>query len=378
VRFLYDAVGFGMWAYSNAAFRVVVLGPRRFRLEPGTIITVTHRRETDVPVVSPPLYLGARLWRNVDDRMAFAARDDMFVRGFFAGFSEELSPRARRLLYRIGVGSMLPLVQVHPIGSAQLALAKEVLEQGPGGALDEVLPDDLAERFRIRAAEVGLPVPMRARDALQGEYGDLLMRTVSRKEAASHGLEQFWARRAGEAARDFRVLVDLVRSGRSLLVFPEGRPSPNGEIGPLRRGIGALIRRARPRYLLPVALAYDPLVRGRTRVLVSFGAYATPPAEDIEQAVLTQLRRTMPLTCGPFVAGELLAGRTPSPAGLAEAVAEARKVGRPVDPDLHTGEGRARRLAAALAEAERSRDELPYLAREYESSRAEQSAKPSC
>jgi 1-acyl-sn-glycerol-3-phosphate acyltransferase len=186
-----------------------------------------------------------------------------------------------------------------------------------------------------------------------------------------------WARRAGQAARDFRVLVDLVRAGRSLLVFPEGRPSPNGEIGPLRRGVAALIRRARPRHLLPVALAYDPLVRGRTRVLVSFGQFLPPPTEDIEQAVLAQLRRTMPLTCGQFVAGELLAGRTPSLAGLADAVAAAREDGRPVDPDLLTGEDRARRLAAALPVAERRRDELPFLAREYESARSKQSAKPS-
>lgn len=364
-----------MWAYSNAAFRIVVLGPRRFRLEPGTIITVTHRRETDVPVISPPLYLGARLWRNVGDRMAFAARDDMFVRGFFAGFPEELSPRARKLLYRVGVGRMLPLVQVHPIGSARLALVKDVLEEKPGSALDELLPGDLTGRFRARAAELGLPVPTRARDALRGEYADLLWRTVSREEAAFGGLESLWARRTGQAARDFRFLVDLVRSGRSLVVFPEGRPSPEGEIGPLRRGVGALIRRARPRYLLPIALAYDPLVRGRTRALVAIGDASTPPAEDVEQAVLAQLRRTMPLTCGQFVASGLLAGRTPSPGGLADAVTAARGEGRPIDPDLHTSEGRARRLAAALAEAERRRRELPFLAREYGSARSEESAR---
>ena len=364
-----------MWAYSNAAFKIVVLGPRRFRLEPGTIITVTHRRETDVPVISPPLYLGARLWRNVDDRMAFAARNDMFVRGFFAGFAEGLSPRARKVLYRIGVGKMLPLVHAHPIGSARLALTKEVLEERPGDALDEVLPGGLAETFRTRAAELGLPAPSRARDGLRGEYADLLWRMVSPEEAASDGLEQLWGRRAGEAAREFRFLVDLVRSGRSLLVFPEGRPSPNGEIGPLRRGVGALIRRARPRYLLPISLAYDPLVRGRTRVLVSFGEFLTPPTEQIEAAVLTQLRHTMPLTCGQFVASELLAGRTPSLAGLADAVAAAGEEGRPVDPDLQTDEDRARRLAAALAAAEQHADELPYLAREYESARSQQSAR---
>jgi hypothetical protein len=296
------------------------------------------------------------------------------VRGFFAGFAEGLSPRARKLLYRIGVGRMLPLVQVHPIGSARLALTKEVLEERPDDVLEDVLPGDLAERFHVRAAELGLPAPSRARDGLRGEYADFLWRTVSREEAASDGLDHLWARRAGEAARQFRFLVDLVRSGRSLVVFPEGRPTPTGEIGPLRRGVAALIRRARPRYLLPISLAYDPLVRGRTRVLVSFGEFLTPPTEEIEQALLAQLRHTMPLTCGQFVAGELLAGRTPSPAGLAEAVAAAGEDGRPVDPDLQTDEGRARRLAAALAAADEHADELPYLAREYESARSRQSA----
>jgi hypothetical protein len=83
----------------------------------------------------------------------------------------------------------------------------------------------------------------------------------------------------------------------------------------------------------------------------------------------------MPFTCGQFVASELLAGRTPSPGGLADVVAAAREDGRPIDPDLHTSEGRARRLTAALAAAERRRGELPYLAREYESARSEKSAR---
>jgi hypothetical protein len=370
VRLLYDAVGLGMWAYSNAAFRVVALGPRRFRLQRQTIIAVTHRRETDVPVISPLLYFGARLWRNVDDRMAFAAREDMFQRGFFAGFPEGMSPRARRLLYPVGIGSKLPLVHVHPIGSARQARVKELLEENASALLEDALPEELGADFRTRAGALGLPAPERARDALRGEYADLLWRTVSRDDVGPEGLEGLWARRAGQAARDFRLLVELVRSGRSLLVFPEGRPSPDGEIGPLRRGVDALVRRARPRHVLPVALAYDPLVRGRTRVLVSFGDFVPPPSDDIERAVLDLLRRTMPLTCGQYVARELLAGKTPAPEGLTKSVEAARREGRRVDPDLDTADGRARRLAAALSAAERHRDDLPYLAREYESARS--------
>lgn len=373
MRFLYDAVGLGMWAYSHAAFRVQVLGPRRFRLESGTMIIVTHRRETDVPVIGPVLYLGGRLWRNVGDRMAFAARDDMFVRGFFAGFAQGLSPTRRRLLYRIGVGPGLPLVHVHPIGSARLALVKQVLELQPAAPLEQSLSDELVGQLHERAAAAGLPRPSRASDVLRGEYADVLFRPVSRDEVGARRADELWARRAGDAAREFRFLVELVRVGRSLVVFPEGRPSPDGEIGPLRRGVDALVRRARPRHVLPMSIAYDPLVHGRTRVLVSVGELAPPPAEDIERSILGTLRGSMPLTSGQLVATELLAGRAPSAAALADAVARAREEGRPVDPDLEHAGGRARRLDEALAVAEEQRVYLPFLAREYESARAKPS-----
>jgi hypothetical protein len=370
VRFLYDAVGMGMWAYSHASFRVLALGRRRFRLEPSTMIVVTHRRETDVPVIGPILYVGGRLWRNVTDRMAFAARDDMFVRGFFAGFPEGLSPSLRRLLYRVGVGPGLPLVHVHPIGSARLALVKQVLELQPAAPLEHSLSDELVGELHARAAAAGLPAPARASDVLRGEYADFLFRPVTRDEVGARRADELWARRAADAARDFRFLVELVRSGRSLVVFPEGRPSPDGEIGPLRRGVDALIRRAKPRSVLPMTIAYDPLVRGRTRVLVSVGEFFPPPAENIEQAILGLLRGSMPLTCGQVVASEMVAGRTPSAADLADAVARARETGRPVDPDLSDAGGRARRLDEALAVAEDKNDDLPFLAREYETARA--------
>ena len=122
--------------------------------------------------------------------------------------------------------------------------------------------------------------------------------------------------------------------------------------------------------MLPVAIAYDPLVRGRTRVFVSVGDFQPPPQENIEHAILEVLRASMPLTAGQVVAAELLAGRTPSVADLSDAVARAREAGRPIDPELEGAGGRARRLDEALAVAEEKREHLSYLAREYESARA--------
>jgi Acyltransferase len=356
-----------MWAQIRVSLRVHVFGPRHFRLHPGTLIVATHRRESDVPVISPLLYFRARLWRHRSEGMRHAARDDMFLPGFFAGFPPGLRPWARRLLYPVGVGRFLPWVGVHPISSASTARAGELLRELPEAPLAEVLPGELAGSFTARAGERGLPTPVRGRDVLRGDYADLLWRPSSPDDSPS--LDDFWARRAARAAADFRELVDLIRAGGSLVVFPEGRPSPDGDIGPLRRGLGALVRRGRPAWILPVAVAYDPLGPGRTRAFVSLSRRVEPPSRDVEEATLGLLKRAMPLTCGQLVAHELLAGRTPDGGALADAVEEARAQERPVDPDLLDRGRREGRLAEALAAAERRPAELPFLAREYESAR---------
>jgi hypothetical protein len=351
---LYHAVAAGMIAYGRAAFRVTIVAPRRMQLPPGTVVVATHRRETDVPLVAPALYLRAQMWRRGAPRLDFAARDDMFLPGFFAGFPEELPVRARRALFPVGVGRWLPRVCVHPIRSASTVRLGEALRARRGEALADVLEPDEAAAFRARAAACGLPTPARAGDALRGEYADLLWRAVTPSHPAGAGLDEFWSRRALDAAADFRALVDVVEGGGVLLVFPEGRPSPDGAIGPLQRGVDALVRRARPAALVPAALAYDPLTRGRTRVTVAIG-----PPESPASDVLRLLRRTMPLTAGQLAAA----------APVDEALAEARSTGRPVEPDLLDAATRERRLREAAAVAPGRPDAVAILAREYESAR---------
>jgi 1-acyl-sn-glycerol-3-phosphate acyltransferase len=364
VRVLYHWVAAGMWAYSRASHRVTVLGRERLEMPRGSLILVTHRRETDVPVVCPPLYRRAPLWRYPT---SFAARDDMFLPGFFAGFPPGLSPRVRRALYRVNAGPFLPRVEVHPIRSAQLARLAEVLEARG----DEPLPESDRAAFAERAAACGLQPPGTSREALRGEYADLLWRAVTPEDDAAAGLDGFWARRAGEAAQDFRALVDIVRGGMELLLFPEGRPSPDGEIGPIQRGLGALVRRARPAALQPVGLAYDPLVRGRTRVTVAFMPVAPVPAERIEETALDLLLLSMPLTVGQVVADLLECGSGESAEDAAVgAVRAARAEGRFVEPDLLRARRRAIRLAEALAVARRRPADVAFLAREYRSARA--------
>jgi hypothetical protein len=364
-----------MWAYSHAAFRMTALAPPRIRLEPGTIVLVTHRRESDVPVLCPELYRRAALWRRraPAERLSFAARDDLFLPGFVAGFPPGLSPRTRRVLFPVAVGRWLPLVQVYPIRNADVARLGEVLRARKDDALADVLAPGELDAFHTRAAACGLRAPVVAGDALRGEYADLLWRFVSRGDAAARALDRFWSGRAAQAAGDFRALVEIVRSGGILVVFPEGRPSPDGELGPIQRGIAVLVRRARPNALVPAALAYDPLTRGRTRAVVSIGAAVAPPAGRVAEEVLALLRRTMPLTVGQIVADLLERGMPTSGVDVERAalaaVATASADGRPVEPDLLQARRRAARLAEALAVAPSRPAAVAFLARELASAR---------
>jgi hypothetical protein len=274
----------------------------RFELPPRSLLLVTHRSDWDVPVTTN-IYYGGRFWAR-DPRLVFVARDDMFLPGFLGGYPPGLPLPLRRALARVNVGRGLRLGQLGlPIASATRARLADVRLDDPSLPLDAIP----AAPFLARAAALGRPAP-RTLGELDGSYIDLLWRVFDRDELP--GLDGFWGRRAARARRDFEALVDHVRRGGSLGLYPEGRPSPDGAIGPLQRGIELLIRRARPDALVVGGIAYDPLGPGRTRAYMALSELLAPDAD-----VLEAMRATMPLTAGQLVAHEALHGVAPEPDG---------------------------------------------------------------
>jgi 1-acyl-sn-glycerol-3-phosphate acyltransferase len=374
---LYDGVALGMWLYSRAAFRVETLG--ELRAEPGLLLLSTHRAESDVPVLCPSVYSRCRyLVDRGAARLSFAARDDMFDRGFVAGFPDGLPLRARRLLYRLGAGRYLPRVRVHPIpypGVTWMRAGWALERLPPAMPLDTALPFAIAQRFRARAEEARLPPPRSVADARQGVYADLLWVYCPRDELSSTVHEELWRERASDGAAALRRLIEHARdSGEMLLLFPEGKPSEDGSIGPLQPGLDLFVRRARPAALKALSITYDPLVPGRPRAVVAFGPRLDPAGGRPEERMLEALRATMPLTAGSLVAHELVAaaneGRNSLLAGeldraAAEAVASALAEGRPVERALR-GQGRRARLSETLAALIRRRVLTSYDRRRLE------------
>ena len=348
---LWHAVGLGTTPYARLAFRIESHGTDGFRFDPGTLIVATHRAETDAPVLIAVLYACSRAWADRSQRLHFAARDDMFERGFFAGFPAGLPSWARRALYPVSVGRFLPMTRVHPVGSARKMKLAQALARTDAG---DALPSALAERIGARTAG----------EALRGEHAALLWQDV---DPESFPVPHAWDRRAAETRAQVETLVGLLRAREPLLIFPEGKPSPDGAVGPLQRGLGLLTRQGRPERISHWAIGYDPLVRGRTRAVVSVRPPVAPDPKNVEEQVLAELRLAMPVTCGSVVAHALRVGEDPA-AALEEAVREDRNVER----SLRTPEGRRRRLSECLSVVEEGKVSDPVLARlarEYESSR---------
>ncbi len=199
----------------------------------------------------------------------------------------------------------------------------------------------------------GRPIPAAAGDVLSGAYADLLWKFCSREELDAPLLESVWQRRAAEGAAAVRRLVELVRAGQVLLIFPEGRPSPDGSLSDFQAGLATLVRLGRPEAVQPVGIAYDRLTEGRARAVVSFGPPIEPPAHDVEQALRRAVARSMPVTCGAVAAAELAAAADEGRAAIRIAdlettLAAAAAAGRPAEEALATAAGRRTRLAECL------------------------------
>lgn len=368
--------GAGLGAYAHARFRIEVVGAGRLALPPGTVLAVAHRSEEDVPVVVTGLHLVAGLGRRRPPlHMSFAAREDLFAPGFLAGFPPRLPVAARRLLFGVSLARGLRAVNVHPLASAGRMRLGEALALAPAGVpLADLLPAVARADLARAAAAAGLPPPRDAAGALRGALAFALWRDYGPAELAHPALAPAWRARRARALADLRQLLAVVRDGAPLVIFPEGRPSPDGTLGPVRRGLGALLRRGEARAVQPVGVAYDPLVRGRTRAVLGVGGPVAPggPEAEVEARVLAALARALPLTCGAAVADAVLAaagegGRPPSRTDLAcavdTAVRRADATGRCVEGALRRLPARARRLDEAIAALGRAPAGDPRLAR---------------
>ncbi|MDQ6811380.1 MAG: 1-acyl-sn-glycerol-3-phosphate acyltransferase [Actinomycetota bacterium] len=355
-----SVVALGMTAYVRAGFALRTFGAEHLRSDRGTIVAASHRTDYDVPVLSAALaWRWARAVAQGRPWPTFVARDDLFLRGFLAGWQPGVPIGVRRALFKVRISRPLERLQCVPVREPGRMRLVELLLSDPARDLEGWLPIELERALLKRARGLGRPQPRTGGDVIDAAYADVLWEPVDRDQ--THDADAAWRAHLDRALADFRRIVEIVRRGDYLVIFPEGDTSPDGQIGPIRPGLGSLVRRGGARLIQPVSIAYDPLTAGRTRAYVAVGRAleVTSPTSaprngaERKRAVTRALREGTPLTPGQLAADALQRGLTTT-ALLAEAedyLTHARASGRPVEPGLER-RGRRQLLVDALRRAD--------------------------
>lgn len=351
-----SAIALGMTVYVRSRFRLRCFDAERLSSARGTIVAVSHRSDDDVPVLAAALYTQwARAVAQGRPWPTFVAREDLFLRGFLAGWQPGLPIHMRRALFRMRISSPLERLQCVPVREPLRMRLVELLLSDPDRELDGWLPAELERALLKRARALGRPQPRAGREVIDAAYADVLWEPVDRDQ--THNADAAWRAHLDRAVADLRRIVEIVRRGDHLVIFPEGDTSPDGQIGPIRPGLGSLVRRGGARLIQPVSIAYDPLVSGRPRAYVAVARaleITSRNGAERGRAVTAALRAGTPLTPGQLAADALQRGLTAT-ALLAEAedyLMHARASGRPVEPGLER-RGRRQLLLDALRRADR-------------------------
>src|ERR671935_1354486 len=159
----YDLAAFGLRAYSHRVLDIRVLGGEHAALRPRTLIVCAHRSDLDVPVFAGFLYFAHGNWRRRRLLPHFAVRDDLFLRGFFAGYPSWRSPHVRSIAWPLAVGGALGRLRCRRIRSASRMRLAELFRALPDVPVAELVPAETAARLDARGIDVSRP----SREALR-------------------------------------------------------------------------------------------------------------------------------------------------------------------------------------------------------------------
>ena len=282
-------MGFDFWI--GHVYNRVAVVPENHRIAPRTLIASNHQRDVDGPMLGTVMVRR----RGLHFRWPlpyFATREDLFRPGILSRLTVHWPRMISTALGHISLAWFFPLGHTEPI--------RRVREFTLGEALQALIDaghgdTDCAFLLNTRGRrELGVDANTSLRDALAS--------------APSAMLEHYWGlRRLTRSARQwllpaFRAAIDAqlehftrrLDCGYSVYFAPEGTISMDGHFGRIRAGFFRLVHMAAsPPWILPVALAYDTLGPGRSRVVVRIGASFRADVSQDRRAFDENLRQAI-------------------------------------------------------------------------------------
>lgn len=253
----------------EALYRREILMPPDFRMAPGTLIASNHQRDVDGPMLGTVL-IRRRGLRFLNPLPFYATREDLFRPGILARLTVHWPRPLPALLRRISLGWFFPLGRTEPMRRVReftLGEALHVLVEAGFG--DDDAGSLLNARGQREAAvspgELSVSALLeRSGDLLEGWWGLRRLRSDARAAIAP-----------GFRATVDRQLAHFARHldrGCSVYFSPEGTVSMDGCFSRIRAGFFRLACMAESApWIQPIALGYDTLAPGRSRVVIRSG-----------------------------------------------------------------------------------------------------------
>jgi len=259
-------MGFDLWI--RMGYDREIVAPAHFELAPGSLIASNHQRDVDGPMLGN--VLGRRRGLHFEGTPPFyATREDLFRPGILSRLTVHWPAPLSALLGRISLAWFFPLGRTEPMRRVrEFTLGETLLALCDEGCGD----DDCCALLNARG---------RRETALAS--GCSVQATLARRDLP---LESWWGLRRlslpafRKLLPAFRAVVDAqlahfagrIDRGYCVYFSPEGTISMDGHFGRIRAGFFRLVRATRaPPWIQPMAIGYDTLAFGRSRVVIRIG-----------------------------------------------------------------------------------------------------------
>lgn len=300
-------MGFDLWI--RMCYDREIVMPENFALAPGSLIASNHQRDVDGPMLG--VVLVQRRGLHFRNKLPFyATREDLFRPGILARLTVHWPRPLSALLGHVSLAWFFPLGHAEPMRRVREFTVGEALHALADAGLDDA---DCSKLLNARG--------QRELDAGHAPLEACI-------ERANHpALEKWWGLRRLKVATleaitpAFRATVDAqlahfarrLDHGDCVYFSPEGTISMDGHFGRTRAGFFRLAHlAAKPPWIQPMALGYDTLAAGRSRVVVRIGerfrADTTLHRRAFDAALRGTILRLAPVTPSHLLARWLLHG----------------------------------------------------------------------
>ena len=301
------------WVAVKVFHGVEVHGLQNDRGERPAYFAMCHRRDLD-PMVEIPIVLGHRGWRALASDVRFAMRSDAFSRGFLAQIV--MQPRwFARFVRVIPLEAILRGLGVFPLENVSIRPAEVWIRDAIAIAGDIDVEDALTPAFlrqvMERNDEGNGPVDRAERGQVKGQrLSDLLSWRYQQPLQDWQSVDIFLEPLRGQMKRFVlakmrQELVNIakhVQRGGSLWGAPEGRLSPDGNVGTVTAAAHRFVHDCPPTLcIVPISISYDFMTNRRTRIFVDVAPIIEHAPVLAQSALDQQLRRAwlshMRFTC---------------------------------------------------------------------------------